>query len=150
MSIEIPSLNEVDPWKASSILPPGWHLCDVDSAEEGTSSGGHPQFEIRLMAIEGEHQGSTITDWLVITQGSLGRVKQVLDALGVPIPEGNFSVEARQLIAKRARVLVALEPKQDGSGTRSTVKGYQAVEGASASNGSQIGDPLPGEPEIPF
>lgn len=145
MTIEM-NLDGVEAWKGGAILPPGSYNCTIASAEEGTSKGGHPQIEVKLEALDGDYAGGTITDWIVITEGSMGRVRQLLEAGDFQIPEGNFALAASDLAGLKVRILVREEPKNDGSGDmRSRVKAYEPVGEAVAasSNGRDKDDDLP-------
>jgi hypothetical protein len=123
------NLDGVEPWAAGEILPPGEHVCRIDSAEESTSSGGHPQFELEMRCTAGDYVGGSIRDWIVITSATLGKVRQLLEATGLQIPSGAFAFDASSLRGRGVKILVREEPTQDGTGTRSRVKAYMAASG---------------------
>lgn len=146
MSFEL-DMTDVETWSAGDFLPPGHHEVQVVSSTQGTSSGGHPQLELELTATGGEYEGGSIRDWIVVIPSTAGKVKQLLEALGVEVPNGALSFEASSLEGKRARILVREEQGQDGK-LRSRVKAYEASEGETgqaAANGAakQDKDPLP-------
>jgi len=126
MSIKV-NLSGEEAWSAGGgLIQPGIHSCKITEAKEGTSSGGYDQIELELT----NDQGATIRDWLVITPKTLGKIKQVLDACGVGVPEGEFDLTASDLQGKSAEIVVAEEPGQDGN-TRSRVKAYREASGQS-------------------
>lgn len=130
------SLDNVEAWTVGDILPPGTHVCRIDNAAEGTSSGGHNQIELDLRCTTGEFIDGTIKDWVVVTANSLGRVRQLLEAAGVVIPDGEFEFDVSQLNGKPVQIIVRQEPKPNGD-IVSRVKGYEAVSGNGlAANGS--------------
>lgn len=89
--IVIPNLADVEAWSGGSLLPPGRHLCRVDSVDDSQlSPGQHPQIIVDLRCTNGQHAGSTAKDWIVITEKTLGKVRQFLEALGMQIPQGDF------------------------------------------------------------
>lgn len=145
MSFEL-DMEGVEAWQAGDILPPGHHEIIVTESKEGTSSGGYPQLELELTATGGEYEGGSIRDWVVVIPSTAGKVKQLLEAFGVKVPDGSLSFEASDLDGKTARILIREEPGQDGK-PRSRVKAYEPSEGTTAatSNGqrSEDKDPLP-------
>lgn len=147
MSFEL-DMTDVETWTTGDILPPGHHEIQVVSSDQGQSSGGHPQLELELTATGGEYEGGSIRDWIVVIPSTAGKVKQLLEALGVEVPNGALSFNAGDLVDKRARILVREEQGQDGK-LRSKVKSYEASEGEPAAAGvdgagaKQDKDPLP-------
>lgn len=150
--IPISNLNEVDTWEGGEILPPGTYVCQIDEAQEGTSSGGHPQIELSLRALGSEHNGGTIRDWIVVLDTTLGKVKSLLEAASVRIPEGDFDLDPTILEGQRVQILVREEPYEQK--LRSKVKGYSPppTNGApgvheplvaSAGSQSRIDDDIP-------
>lgn len=126
MSIKV-NLTGVDAWEGGVILPPGSYYVRVSDAEEGTSSGGDPQIQLQLKAIGGEHDGGEIRDWLVINARTLGKVKQVLTALGLP-SDGELDLSAESFVGKACQIVVRNEP-YDGK-DRARVKAYSASTGS--------------------
>lgn len=127
------NFDDVEAWSGGVILNPGTHVVRCVSAEEGKSSGGHPQIELELEAISGEEKGASIRDWQVVTPGSLGKLKQMLVGFGANLPEGNFKLDASKLVGKTCKIVVRKEPKQnDPSVEFSAVKAYQAVSAEDA------------------
>lgn len=135
--MRIPDLSGTEAWKGGDTLPPGRHRVAVSEAKEDQARSGNLQLVLKLRAVGGDYQGGTITDWITITANTLGRVKQVLQALGRPIPEGEFDLQPSSLIGAEAEIFIKTEPKQDGSGNRNVVSAYTAADGApAASNGA--------------
>src|SRR5262245_60530703 len=56
MPIDV-NLDNVEAWKGGAVLPPGHHLVRCTDAEEGRSSGGHPELHLTWEATAGEHAG---------------------------------------------------------------------------------------------
>jgi Protein of unknown function (DUF669) len=125
-------LTDVEAWRGGVILPPGEYTVQVDDATEETSSGGNPQIKLEMRAIGGEQDGGTISDWVTVIPKTLGRVKQVLEAMGVQNLDGQVSFEAAELIGKKCRIVVRDE-LYNGE-TKTKVKAYTAV--GAATNGT--------------
>lgn len=126
MGIELPgSLKDTEAWSPNAILGPGWHICDIDSVEEGTSSGGHPQAMLQLVSPQGE-----IRDWIVIVEATLGKIRQLTDAAGIESDQAEFPSD--KLVGKSVAVFVALEPDRNDptKPPRSRVKAYDTPENA--------------------
>jgi hypothetical protein len=152
------NLDGVEPWKGGSVLPPGRYLCRCTDAEEGRSKGGHFEVHLTWEATTGEHTGGQIQDWVQVTESSLGKVRQLLEAARISIPSGEFSLTAQQFRGATAEVVVREGTKQDGTPRmevaaynpppgQSDVPGARAGEfvhtGAAAGNSAQADDPPP-------
>lgn len=129
-------VTDVEAWEASDILPPGTHKVEVIKAEEGTSSGGHPQLELELRAYTGEHQDGTIRDWIVVIPSTAGKVKQILEAFGI---EKLVGYGAEDFKSRRAQIIVRTEPR-DGQ-EYSKVRAYEPVSDSTAAKSDE--EPLP-------
>jgi len=83
------NLNEVDAWDGSSggALPPGEYVFEVTECIIGNSSKGNSQLELDLVVVAGAVtdavNGATKKHWVVMTEKSAGRVRNMLDACGV-------------------------------------------------------------------
>lgn len=129
-------VTDVEAWEASDILPPGTHKVEVIKAEEGTSSGGHPQLELELRAYEGEYQDGTIRDWIVVIPSTAGKVKQILEAFGI---EKLVGYGAEDFKSRKAQVIVRNELREGQE--RSRVKAYEPVSDSAAAKSDE--EPLP-------
>lgn len=131
-------LTGIEAWKGGGSLPPGTHYVEIDDATEGTSTGSHPQFEVRYAALDPEHVGATVRDWITITQASLGRVRSFLEAAGVPIPEGAFQIAAADLVG--CRLSVVIREQEYGGETKLRVVAY---ERPTSPDGTPLAQPQP-------
>lgn len=116
----------------SGFLPAGDHICNVREIDgSGTSSGGHPQVEIKV----GNGQGE-IRDWIVVIPKTIGKVVQFTDSVGLDrptdeqvVPDGTGFRLAPGYLAKavdrEVGVLVRSEADRlDPSKTRERIQGY--------------------------
>lgn len=127
---------KADAWEASGgFLTAGDHVCRVLAIDgTGDSSGGYPQIEVKVGNADGE-----IRDWIVVIPSTLGKVKQLYEAVGLPDPtEDEFQEEENglrvsqayldQLLDKPIGVIVREEPDfNDPTKTRDRVKAYVAA-----------------------
>lgn len=136
--MKLGNLSGVEAWRADDQLPPDTYVMQVIEAEESQSSAGNPQIVLDLRVTAGEWRGAEKRDWVTITESSLGRVVQVLEAFGIEIPEGEFEFKPSDLVGKTAEVVlreetyvVAPEKRKgsddDGTRTGVKVKGYKPV-----------------------
>lgn len=157
MGISIKGIKEVEAWKSTGgMLPVGWHTVQIERAEEGTTrTSGNPQIELEFVASNGD----SIKEWLVVVPATLGKVKALLEASGVQIPEGDDpELPTRALIGKKLDVYVGLEPDyNDPTRDRRRVQGF-AKPGEKAKPGASSpghpGDPgnpgLTDDDDLPF
>lgn len=153
-------MNETEAWSGFVPLRPGSHVVRCTSAKEGTTKkNGHPQIELELEAISGEERGASTRDWITVIPSTYGKVRQVLEAFGLPLPSEGGSVSANAFVGKTCKVIVRPEEKNDGSGDMvDRIKGYKALsEGdvvesvKDAFDGEEISAGTPSvEEEIPF
>lgn len=107
MSIPLKDYDQVEAWKGSTLIPLGWNTVKITKAEEGKSKNDHPQVELEYTAVDG---GATIREWLVFTEGSIGKAKAVTDAAGIEPQGGEWAFPTEQLVGKKLLVFVAEEP----------------------------------------
>lgn len=113
-------------------LTAGDHICEILEIDgTGTSSGNHPQIEVKVGNAEGE-----IRDWIVVIPTTIGKVVQLTDAAEIErpsddevVPEGTgfrlAPAYLNRLLGKKVGVIVRQEPdRQDPTKMRDRVKGY--------------------------
>lgn len=152
MTILLKDMDKVDAWSGGGILGAGAHTVYVDRAEEGTSSGGHPQIELEFRSAQG---AGSIRDWLVCIESTAGKVRSLLDATGIEPQAGEWQFEPRMLVGRKLDIRVSEEPdRNDPSKTRSRVQEYATAgalatdvpadtSGLPAGNGAAKDDNLP-------
>lgn len=125
-------LNETEAWSGFVGLRAGSHVIECVSAEEAkTKKKGHPQIILELEAVAGDEAGASIRDYIVVIPSTYGKVRQVLEAFGLPLPSEGGSVDAKVFLNKRAKIIVRPEEKHDDPGqTVERVQGYSALTGA--------------------
>lgn len=107
------NLDGVEAWTGGVLLPVGRHLCKIAAAEEGESANGNPQVRMQWEAVAGDCVGGTIRERLTITPGTQGKVRAFLEAVGAPIPAGDFALDVQRLVSLRATITIAERPSLD-------------------------------------
>lgn len=104
--MEIPNLSQTEAWKGGT-LTRGRHDVEIEKATEGKSSGGHPELTVLLRAIESDPEpGAIITDWITVTEESLGRVKQFLQAANPDAADGDLDLDPASLEGRTVGITV--------------------------------------------
>jgi hypothetical protein len=90
------NLNEVAAWDGeANMLPPGEYVFQVEECAISETSNGNPQLEFDLVVVQGALtdtcDGAKKKHWVVMTENSAGRVRNMIDACGVAMDEdGSF------------------------------------------------------------
>jgi Protein of unknown function (DUF669). len=116
-------------------IPAGWYSVMItDSEFKATSAGTGQYLKLRFDVIEGEHQGRVIFTNLNLDNPNPKAVEiaqkdlaQICHAVGVMAPDDSTELHDKPLQAK-----VTIRPARDGYDAQNEVKGYRAMEGASA------------------
>lgn len=145
--MKVEGLKDAEAWRASTMLEIGWHVVTIQEAEEGESSNHYPQFEFLFGNDDGD-----IRDWLVYTQATIGKVKQLVEATGV-VPEDD-DLKASDLLGKTLGIKVGMEPSTKG-GDRKVVQAYVTPDEAkrrakSANTPDTRNGPPPDDEGLPF
>lgn len=156
------AFHNTEAWEVSTerILGEGNHIVDIKDAHMSTSSGGHPQIELEFGNTEGK-----IRDWLVITDASIGKVVQLVQSVGMALPEDDDiegglrlkQVYVDRLVGHKVGIVVRDEPSyKDPEKTISRVQGYvdpARLKGSDVpSNGNAYRHPAPqaDDKPVPF
>lgn len=105
----------------SAHLPEGDYTAKVKSAEFGHSSEKETPGIMMVWAITGPNsaKGKTIRDSLWLTDKSLWRVRQTLEALGLQVPSKKVKVNPKSMVGKEAAI--TLEDEEYEGKVRSRV-----------------------------
>jgi hypothetical protein len=87
----------------------------------------------------GPQEGDTISDWATITSESLGRIKQMLEAFGMP-SDGPLTISPPAFVGRLVQVIVRNEPYEGKERTK--VKAYMSA-GAAPVAAAAADDKLP-------
>lgn len=153
--MKVENLDQQETWGVGGILSTGDHLCICDSAEEGTTSRDNPQIEMKWRAIAGPQNGDSITDWLVVLPQTYGKVKQMLEAVGITVQGGDWDIPVSSIVGRKAYVVVRQEADQsDATKMRDRVQGYRSAGQAGSDVPADTSDfstaGAPGGNEFPF
>lgn len=133
------NLDGVEAWKGGEILPAGRYQVECVEAEHGKSAGGFFELQLTWEALNGEHQGGQLRDWVQVTESTFGKVKQLMLAVGATLPSGQFKLTAAPFKGRRCEIIARDRPKPDGT-PRTEVAAYEPLSSevtpASANAGS--------------
>lgn len=109
------------------VLPEGTYEVAVNSAELTTSKNDKPTVKLEFGVCEGPHKGAKLFENCSLQPQALFKLKSVLMALGMEIPDGAFDLNLRDLIGltcgvevghevyegkKRSRILEYINPDE--------------------------------------
>ncbi len=121
------NLSEAEQETPATIITPGDYQVIVTDAEEGESSKGTPCITVTLELLDGgEFKGRTLRDWLYTTPKAIWRVGELMHALGLEVPQGDFDLNPAQLIGRQAKATVSHEVWEGKVKTR--LGDYRRVE----------------------
>lgn len=112
--------------RVGSRVPPGTYRVQVEDAELTESSNKNPMVNLWFTILEGEFQGQTITDRLVLTDRSLFRVVGFLQGIGLPTPKKKLKLNIRQFIG-RVLDVEADDGEPYNGRVRTEVRAYRKV-----------------------
>lgn len=111
-------------------IPEGVYTLVVDSATQKNSQGGNPMVVFEFSVAEGKYQGSKLYENCSLQPQALFKLKSVLIALGLDIPNKAFDLDLKDLIGmtceadvghevyegkKKARILEYIDPNDSDS-----------------------------------
>ena len=111
-------------------IPEGTYTLVVDSATQKNSQGGNPMISFEFSVAEGKYQGSKLYENCSLQPQALFKLKSVLIALGMEIPNKAFDLDLKDLIGltceaevghevyegkKKARILEYIDPSDSDS-----------------------------------
>lgn len=109
--------------RTGATVPAGRYTVIVDDAEVATSKSGNQMVNIWLRIVGGDYDGQMLLDRLVLTEKSMFRVVNFLQAVNVPTPRKRLQINLRQLL--RRSLFVDVEDGEPYMGrVKSEVRGY--------------------------
>jgi hypothetical protein len=112
MGIKLTDMDKVEAWSGGAMLGPGTHNVTIERADEGKSSGGHDQVELEFVSNAG---AGSIRDWLVFTPATLGKARQLLDAVGIEAQSGEWEFPTAKIVGRKLEIMVNEVPHYDES-----------------------------------
>ena len=150
LGIKVEGIKDAEAWSSGVMLGIGWHEVKIEDAEEGKTKNGNPQIEMEFVSPQG-----SIRDWLVIVEATMGKVAQLLDAVGID-RSGIDELDPKTLIGKKLAIFVGEEPDyNDPAKKRKRVQSYadKAPDGSimpADTNGLGGSGPADADGDIPF
>lgn len=94
--------------------PEGDYKVKVKSAKWGRSGEKEtPRLEVMYVFTEGKLKGKELRDDLYLTSGALWRLRQALEAMGVPVPNKKVKVDPNKLVGRACAITLADEEYDD-------------------------------------
>lgn len=94
--------------------PEGDYHVKVTKATIGKSGEKEtPRVELELKIAEGKHKGGTLRDDLYLTEKSLWRVRQTMEAMGIRVPSKRVNIDVLKFQNKEYAVTLADEEYND-------------------------------------
>lgn len=87
-------------------IPEGSYIVEVVSIEQGTSSNDNPTLNWEFEVAEGSNKGSKLWYTTTLTPDSMWKTREVLDALGQEIPDGEMDCDLDELVGTQCGVNV--------------------------------------------
>jgi hypothetical protein len=134
------NLGGVEAWSASDEVPPGAYVAKPTNVERGQSKSNakNEQITVDWRVIAGPFTGAEKRDWVTLTENSMGRIVQLIEACGHEVPTEDFKDygELADWIAEKVlkdaavttEIVVREEPWTDKEGKErqgTKVKGYR-------------------------
>lgn len=85
-------------------FPEGDYVVEITKVEKGTSQYGNSQLIVTYTITEGKFEGKTIKDYMQLTEKSLWRVGNLLDAVGIKWSKKKFKLPSDDLLGKELGV----------------------------------------------
>ena len=90
--------------KTFKTIPEGSYVVEVVAATMEESSKGNDMIKWEFEVAEGPHKGAKLWYNSTITDDSLWALRQVLDALGQDVPDGEMDIDLEELVGCQAGV----------------------------------------------
>ena len=79
--------------KVHKLPPEGHYVLRVEESEMETSSNDNDMIALTCEVASGEYEGAKVWHRLVFSEGSLWRVREALEAMGIDVPDGVMEVD---------------------------------------------------------
>ena len=129
-------------------VDPGTYRLQIVDVESAQSKTGNPMINLFMQVVGGDFDGTAINDRLVLTENSLFRTVNFMQALGLPTPRKRLQINARQFISRFVMADIVDGEPYNGR-VRSEVAGYsRAVKAGDAVADDEADDLLAAAAEV--
>lgn len=112
--------------------PDGTYEAEITSVTEEESSAGNDMLVAKWKVLSGKGKGAVIWDNLSLTPQALWRLKGLLEALEIEVPDGAMDLDIEDLVGKTATIEITNEtyegkqrPRITGYGSEGQAEGEQ-------------------------
>ncbi|QNJ56027.1 hypothetical protein SEA_RASPUTIA_137 [Microbacterium phage Rasputia] len=120
---------------------PGRYRVVVEDVEGDSSKAGNPMINLWFRIQGGEFDGQTLVDRLTITEKALFRVVGFMNAIGLPTPKKQISINPRKFLGQVLDVDVDDGEPYNGR-VKSEIRGYIRVPKTQQNNAVDADDEL--------
>lgn len=94
-------------------VPAGWYLAEVAKITSKINSKGNPQWVWAFLITDGEHAGTTITAFTVLTPKAMWKVAEFVAPLGLGQAGGEARFSSERAVGRRCKILLADDDYND-------------------------------------
>jgi hypothetical protein len=94
-------------------VPEGKYVVYVNDMEETTSKNDNSMYKTKFKVAQGEQQGNTIFDNLMLTKSAAWRIRDFLTACGFDVPKKKIEVDFEQCLGKMIKITVEHQEDSD-------------------------------------
>lgn len=120
------------------VLPTGKYLCNIvegslEEVKPGKANVGKPYWKLRFVVQDGPYAGRSIYSTVMLFEGALYSLVQIMKALGYDVSEGSLDVpdiediEGKSLVVRGVKKAAATDKDGRDLPERFEVKGYIAA-----------------------
>lgn len=128
------NLGGTTAWAVDDRIEPGSYVAKSVTVERMKSSNKNEQVQVDWRVMGGQYKGAEQRDWITFTESAMGRVVQVIEAIGEQVPQQDFASYGEladwlaEILKKGAvtEMVIRLEPgRKDPSKEFPTIAGYR-------------------------
>lgn len=132
--------NGVESKEGGGVIPDGDYIVRIDKATEiAGRTNGTPGIECTMTILVGDEKDRQVWDTVWVTPKTLPMVRHKFDVMGVPVPDGPFTIEPDHFLGRRLIAVVRQEAYTNKDGDEKTRAAVKAWKPAPSSGGA---DPL--------
>lgn len=112
--------------------PPGKYLVEVDDIQSSFTKSDDEMWKLKLLIVEGEHEGKNLFDNIVFSEKAMPRAKMICSRFGLDVSK-DLDLTEDMLLQRRAIVTVdriETYEKEDGSTGQSARIAFAGYEEA--------------------
>lgn len=85
------NLGGTTAWAVDDRIEPGAYIAKATAAERTKSANDNEQIQVDWRIMGGPFKGAEQRDWITFTENAMGRVVQLIEAVGEQVPQQDFA-----------------------------------------------------------